>query len=103
MHMVYTKEAQTADQYIERFAHANQKKYNITVATSDGLQQLIIRGAGCALLSARELKAEIERANERINREYQEIQERDRNYLIDDLSPGVKQQTEELSKNENDK
>jgi small GTP-binding protein len=98
IHMVYTREAQTADQYIEKFAHDHQKKYNITVATSDGLQQLIIRGAGCALLSARELKVEIDGANKRINHEYQEIQRLDRNYLLDALSPEAKQQLEELIK-----
>jgi len=103
IHMLYTREAQTADQYIERFAHDNQKKYNITVATSDGLQQIIIRGAGCSLLSARELKAEIDGVNERIKQEYKEKQGRDRNYLIDALSPEAKQQMEELTKKENDK
>ncbi|WP_407311511.1 NYN domain-containing protein [Desulfosporosinus sp. SB140] len=102
IHMVYTREAQTADQYIEKFAHDNQKKYNITVATSDGLQQIIIRGAGCALLSARELKVEIDMANERIKREYHQIQRKDRNYLIDALSPEAKQQVEEMIKKEND-
>jgi len=61
IHLVYTKEAQTADQYIEKFARDNRDKYDITVATSDGLQQIIVRGAGCSLLSARELKAEVER------------------------------------------
>lgn len=101
IHMVFTREAQTADHYIERFAHDNQKKYNITVATSDGLEQLIIRGAGCSLLSARELKVEIERANERIRKEYQEIQGRDRNYLIDALAPKAKQQMEGLVKKAN--
>lgn len=64
IHVVYTKEAETADQYIEKFAHQNGKKYHITVATSDGLEQIIIRGAGCALLSARELKEEIKRVKE---------------------------------------
>lgn len=64
IHVVYTKEAETADQYIEKFAHQNSKKYHITVATSDGLEQIIIRGAGCALLSARELKEEIKRVKE---------------------------------------
>lgn len=103
IHMVYTREAQTADQYIEKFAHDNQEKYNITVATSDGLQQIIIRGAGCSLLSARELKAEIDGANERMKQEYQGIQGKDRNYLIDALSPEAKQQMEELTKKENDK
>ena len=60
IHLVYTREAQTADHYIEKFAHDNNRKYRITVATSDGLQQMIVRGAGCALLSARELKTEME-------------------------------------------
>ena len=44
IYVVYTKEAETADRYIERFAHDNSKKYQITVATSDGLEQIIIRG-----------------------------------------------------------
>lgn len=69
IHVVYTKEAETADQYIEKFAHENSKKYQITVATSDGLEQIIIRGAGCRLLSATDLLAEIRRVNEQI-REY---------------------------------
>ncbi|WP_069998086.1 translation factor GTPase family protein [Cellulosilyticum sp. I15G10I2] len=101
--MVYTREAQTADQYIERFAHDNQKKYKIVVATSDGLQQIIIRGAGCALLSARELKVEIERASESIQQAYKERQTAEHNYLIDSLSPDAKAQMEDLLKKENDK
>ncbi len=103
IHMVFTKEAQTADQYIEKFAHDNRKKYNIAVATSDGLQQIIIRGAGCSLLSARELKAEIERANERMKQEFREQQGRDRNYLMDALSPEAKQQMKEVINKEDDK
>ncbi len=98
IHVVYTREAQTADQYIEKFAHDNQIKYNITVATSDGLQQIIIRGAGSALLSARELKDEIDRANAIIKQEYQNIQEKDRNYLMDSLSPEEKQHMKDLTK-----
>jgi len=103
IYMVYTREAQTADQYIEKFAYNNGKKYNMTVATSDGLQQIIVRGSGCALLSARELKIEIERANERIKQAYEEKQVVGRNYLIDALSPQAKQQMEKLLKKENDK
>jgi predicted RNA-binding protein with PIN domain len=100
IHMVYTKEAQTADQYIEKFAHDNQKKYDITVATSDGLQQIIIRGAGCSLLSARELKAETVEANERIKQEYQKHQGSGREYLINALTPEVLKQLEEQFKEE---
>jgi ribosomal protection tetracycline resistance protein len=103
IHVVYTREAQTADQYIERFAHDNQKKYNITVATSDGLQQMIIRGTGCSLLSAREFKIEIEEANERLRQEYQGMQVKDRRFLIDALPPETKQQLEKLIQKETDK
>ena len=70
IHVVYTKEAETADQYIEKFAHENGKKYNVTVATSDGLEQIIIRGQGCRLLSARELKDEIERTKKTLFEEH---------------------------------
>jgi len=102
IHIVYTREAQTADQYIEKFAHDNIKKYNITVATSDGLEQIIIRAAGCTLLSASELKAEIDKVNEIIKQEYREKQAKDRNYLKDALSPQAKQQMEDLMKKRND-
>lgn len=57
--VVYTKEAETADKFIERFAHDNAKLYDITVATSDGLEQIIIRGQGAALLTANDLLDEI--------------------------------------------
>ena len=66
IHVVYTKEAETADQYIEKFAHENGKKYQITVATSDGLEQIIIRGAGCRLLSARDFEREVRRTEQEI-------------------------------------
>ncbi len=61
IHVVYTREAETADQYIERFAHENGRRYDVTVATSDALEQIIIVGQGCKLLSSRELKEEMER------------------------------------------
>ena len=103
IHVVYTREAQTADHYIEKFAHDNQGKYDITVATSDGLQQIIIRGSGCSILSARELKEEMERANERVIQAYQEKQPAGRNYLKDALSADTQHQMEEFLKEENDK
>ncbi|MBR4706830.1 MAG: TetM/TetW/TetO/TetS family tetracycline resistance ribosomal protection protein [Pseudobutyrivibrio sp.] len=61
IHQVFTAEAQTADAYIERFTHEHGKKYDITVVTSDGLEQVIIRGAGARLLSSREFILEVER------------------------------------------
>lgn len=98
IHLVYTREAQTADQYIERFAHDNQKKYNIIVATSDNLQQIIIRGEGCAVMSANELKEEIESSIMKVMQDYREKQIADRNYLGEAISAETKSQIEELFK-----
>ncbi len=58
VHVVYTKEAETADQYIARFTVERSKELDITVATSDGLIQLIIRGEDCKMLSALQLENE---------------------------------------------
>ena len=86
IHVVYTKEAETADQYIEKFAHENGRKYDVTVATSDGLEQIIIRGQGCSLLSARELLEEVNLANQKLREKYLEKQQKDRSYLLDSMS-----------------
>ena len=61
VHVVYTKEAETADQYISRFTIENSKNLDITVATSDGLIQLIIRGENSKLMTARELEDDVKR------------------------------------------
>ena len=103
IHLVYTREAQTADNYIEKFAHDNKKNYNITVATSDGLQQMIVRGEGCSLLSARELQAEIVGANNKMMTEYREMIGIDRNYLVDALPQEVKKKMEGMVKKEDNK
>ncbi len=71
IHVVYTKEAETADQYIEKLAHQMGRTRRVTVATSDGLEQLIIRGQGCRLLSARDFREEIEYVNQQIQKDSQ--------------------------------
>lgn len=96
IHVVYTREAQTADQYIEKFAHDNSRKYNITVATSDGLQQIIIRGAGCRLLSSRELKEVIDGANKMIMKEFIARQPGIRETISDVLNTDTRKQMEKL-------
>lgn len=95
IHVVYTREAQTADQYIEKFTHENKKKYDIVVATSDGLEQIIIRGSGSAVISARDLKAEIEDINEKVIRDWQDKQTKSRNFLEDSISDQAKKKMEE--------
>ena len=88
IHVVYTKEAETADYYIEHFAHENSRKYDITVVTSDGLEQVIIRGAGCGLISSREFEEEVKRRKDSFRKEYEEKakKETDKIYLGDFLS-----------------
>ncbi|MBR6003672.1 MAG: TetM/TetW/TetO/TetS family tetracycline resistance ribosomal protection protein, partial [Lachnospiraceae bacterium] len=68
--VVYTKTAETADHYIERYAHENGKKYDIHVVTSDGVEQIIIRSEGCRLISSRDFKIDYERRSK-------ELRERD--------------------------
>ena len=79
--VVFTKEAETADQYIEKFAVRHAKDYSITVATSDGLEQVIIRGQGCALLSAKDLEEEIKRSKVSFKEQHMEQGLKDRNLL----------------------
>ena len=85
IHVVYTKEAETADQYIEKFVHNNQVTYEITVATSDNLEQVIIRSKGASIISARELKEEIDRVNKKVMDEYRDKQVQERNFISDNI------------------
>ena len=59
IHIVFTKEAQTADSYIEQFSMEHAKTDQVIVATSDGLEQIIVQTSGSELLSARELRDEV--------------------------------------------
>lgn len=58
--IVYTKEAETADMYIEKVTHQIAKNHRVRVATSDGLEQIIILGHGAMRLSASNFKAEVD-------------------------------------------
>ena len=73
IHVVYTKEAETADQYIERFAYQMGKNAHVAVATSDGLEQMIIRGAGCLLMSAKDLWEDVKRTEQLIREEQKRL------------------------------
>ncbi|MCD8052865.1 MAG: TetM/TetW/TetO/TetS family tetracycline resistance ribosomal protection protein [Lachnospiraceae bacterium] len=89
IHVVYTKEAETADQYIEKFTHENASRYQITVATSDGLEQIIIRGEGCRLLSAQDLREEIDRAVRDMREERAAASRDNRGFLLDSVPEEV--------------
>ncbi|WP_035791278.1 translation factor GTPase family protein [Butyrivibrio sp. FC2001] len=64
--VVFTKEAETADQYIERTAHKYSRKNRVTVATSDAIEQVIIYGAGAMRMSASDFWYEIKRTEDEI-------------------------------------
>ena len=96
IHVVYTKEAETADQYIEKVAHEIGRKYQVTVATSDGTEQVIIRGQGCQLLSAKELKEEVELANKELKQYYPTENSTHRNYLFHYLDENTAKRMEEV-------
>lgn len=70
IYVVYTKEAETADQYIEKTVHEMGGKYHVTVATSDALEQMIILGQGARRMSANGLLEEIERINKVLREDY---------------------------------
>ncbi len=67
--IVYTKEAETADMYIEKVTHEIGKKHHVRVATSDGLEQIIIMGHGAMRVSANMLLEEVQDVEKAI-REY---------------------------------
>lgn len=66
INIVYTKESETADSYIERVSHELSKKHKVRVATSDGLEQMIILGNGAMRISATEFRKRYEAAERSI-------------------------------------
>ena len=66
IHVVYTKEAETADAYIERATYEIGREHRVKVATSDGPEQLIILGHGALRLSASNFREEMEQVQGRI-------------------------------------
>ena len=85
IYVVYTKEAETADQYIEKTVHDIGRKYQVTVATSDALEQIIIWGQGAIRLSALGLKEEVEKASREIRETWQEKLPGERNRPFQEL------------------
>lgn len=82
IHVVYTKEAETADHYIERFTHEYSKKYQITVVTSDGLEQVIIIGQGCLLISSREFHEIVKKASRETMETFERDEKRERRLTV---------------------
>jgi predicted RNA-binding protein with PIN domain len=70
--VIFTKEAETADLYIEKAARELSKNYGVTVATSDAVEQVIIMGAGAVRMSASGLLEEVESTRRQIREQYLE-------------------------------
>lgn len=97
--VVYTKEAETADQYIEKVSRDMRKKYRVRVATSDGLEQLIIMGAGASRVSAREFQEEVMAAGEELRQTFLEQPGQPaggKNYLMEGVSEEVAEYMERM-------
>ena len=83
IYVVYTKEAETADQYIEKTTHEIGRKYKVTVATSDALEQVIVMGQGAYRISARDFYEEVERTEKQIREINEQQHGEKRNYILD--------------------
>ncbi len=90
IYVVYTKEAETADQYIEKTVHEIGRKYQVTVATSDALEQIIIWGQGAVRLSAQGLREEMEACNKERQENWKQENPDERYFPFENL---LKEQT----------
>ena len=72
IHVVYTREAETADMYIERVTHEIGRERRVRVATSDGMEQIIILGHGALRVSARQFREEVDEVEREIRQYIQQ-------------------------------
>ena len=85
IYVVYTKEAQTADNYIEKVTHDLSQKYRVYVATSDALEQIIVSSRGAMRISAREFELLVKETHLHVIEEFQRKNKQMKNYLLEDL------------------
>ena len=83
--VVYTKEAETADHYIEKTVTNIPQEHRAKAATNDGLEQTIIMGKGAIRITARELKLLIEQEEKYIRQNYTEKRPAKNNMLMDNV------------------
>ena len=83
--VVYTQEAETADSYIEKAVTDLARHYTVRVATSDGLEQIIILSKGAYRLSANDLQEEVRAVERQIQEKIRQIKPVKNNELIANL------------------
>lgn len=96
IYVIYTKEAETADQYIEKAVHEIAKKHHVTVATSDALEQVIIWAQGAKRMSAKGLLEDVERISKEIRAEFLNKPKKGKSYLFDHLPRELNDVMEEI-------
>lgn len=94
--VVYTKEGETADNYIERFVHSFQGNAHIRVATSDFVEQTIVLGRGATRISARELLNEVKSSKKSMNMRYIKKPQKSKNLLENSLDPDILSKLESM-------
>lgn len=85
IYIVYTKEAQTADNYIESVTHDLSQNYRVYVATSDALEQTIVASKGAMRISARELELLVKNTHQNEMAEFNRKNKQMKNYLLEDI------------------
>ncbi len=96
IHVVYTKQAETADQYIEKVVHQIGRRYHVTVVTSDGVEQVVTLGQGGTLISSREFREEVKIVRRLIREEYESRRESGKNYLFDHMDEELARKMEDV-------
>ena len=99
IHVIFTKEAETADQYIEKVTQEIGRTHHVKVATSDKLEQVIILGKGAVRLSARDLEKEIKETNDEIHKQHLERIPSKKNRLFDNVDPALFEYLEKIRLN----
>lgn len=99
IHVIFTKEAETADQYIEKVTQQIGRRYQVAVATSDRLEQVIILGKGAMRLSARDLLKEISETDQEIHTQHLARIPSQKNRLFDNVDPQLMAYLEDLRLN----
>lgn len=96
IYVVFTKEAQTADSYIERTANVLKKNYKVTVATSDNMEQIIIMGRGAERMSASELERDVKLVKKQIRNAIESYKPVKSNTILDNLDAETAAWLEEM-------
>jgi len=96
IHVVFTKEAETADTYIETVIHMYGRDYQIRVATSDGLEQVMVMAKGGVRMSARELYQDVQSITQVYAKDFVEQETKSTNRLENHLDASTKAWMEKL-------